>query len=212
VTLADERRRQLLDLARRYRFALIEDDYDHEFQYDGRPVLPMASADTAGVVAYVGTLSKVLAPALRVGYLVGPAELIGRAAAHRAYIDTQGDAVLEYAVAELLDAGDIARHVRRVRREYACRRDRMVAALRHHLPDLVFTVPDGGIAVWARSPQGVDVDAWAGLARAAGVAMATAAAYTLDGRPRPFVRLGFASLTPDEIERGVRRLATAHPR
>src|SRR5207247_1591392 len=97
--------------ARAHRFAIIEDDYDHEFHYDGRPVLPLASADPGGVVVYIGTLSKVLAPALRIGCVVAPTPLIERIAAHRSFVDAQGDQVLEYAIAELLEDGEIRRHI-----------------------------------------------------------------------------------------------------
>ena len=83
AVLSAGRRLQLLELARRKRFAIIEDDYDNEFHYAGRPVLPLASIDRAGSVAYVGTLSKVLAPGLRVGYAVAPRPLLARMAALR---------------------------------------------------------------------------------------------------------------------------------
>jgi GntR family transcriptional regulator/MocR family aminotransferase len=213
VTMSAGRRLKLLDLARAHRFAIIEDDYDHEFHYDGRPVLPLASADRAGVVAYIGTFSKVLAPALRLGYVVAPIPLIECVAAHRSLIDTQGDQVLEFAIAELLEEGEIQRHIRRVRREYQARRDTLVEALRDHLGDVVsFEVPAGGIALWVKAAKGVDVDRWAARARDRGVVMVTGAAYTLDGRPRPFVRLGFASLNGRELAEGVRRLAAALPR
>jgi GntR family transcriptional regulator/MocR family aminotransferase len=213
VTLSAGRRLRLLELARVHRFAIIEDDYDHDFHYDGRPVLPLASADPAGVVAYIGTLSKVLAPGLRVGYLAAPVPLIERLAAHRSYIDTQGDQVLEYAIAELLEEGTIQRHIRRVRREYRDRRDALAAALRNELGDeLGFDIPAGGIALWGRARKGLDVDAWARSAREKGAVIVTAAAYTLDGRAQPFVRLGFASLDSKELKEGVRRLAAALPR
>ena len=210
VTLAAGRRMRLLELARAHRFAVIEDDYDHEFHYDGRPVLPLASADPDGAVAYVGTLSKVLAPALRIGYVVAPTDVIDRIAAHRSHIDTQGDQVLEYAVAELLVDGAIQRHIRRMRREYRARRDVLVAALREHLDDyLTFTVPAGGIALWVKGRGALDVDAWARVARDHGVVIVAASAFALDGRPRPFARLGFASLNARELQEGVRRLRAA---
>jgi GntR family transcriptional regulator/MocR family aminotransferase len=213
VTLSAGRRLRLLELARAHRIAIVEDDYDYDFHYDGRPVLPLASVDPGGVVAYIGTLSKVLAPALRIGYVVAPTPLIERLAAHRSYIDTQGDQVLEYAIAELLEEGTIQRHIRRVRREYRERRDTLVGALRDQLGDqITFDVPAGGIALWVKARKGLDVDAWARAARDKGAVIVTAAAYTLDGRPQPFVRLGFASLNGKELQEGVRRMAAALPR
>lgn len=212
VTLSAARRLRLLELARRHHFAVIEEDNDHEFHYDGRPVLPLASADREGVVAYVGTFSKVLAPALRVGFVVAPRPLLRAVIAHRLHLDVQGDRVLEHALAELIEDGEVQRHVRRSRREYALRRDVLVAALRERLGDRVhFSVPAGGIGLWVEALGGVDVEAWAARARGQGAIVATAASFALGGRPRPFVRLGFASLDRDELREGVRRLAAAHP-
>lgn len=213
VTLSAGRRLKLLELARAHRFAIIEDDYDHEFHYDGRPVLPIASMDPAGVVVYIGSLSKVLAPALRIGYVVAPKPLIERVAAHRSNIDTQGDQILEYAIAELLEDGAIQRHIRRMRREYGERRDTLVAALHEYLGDRVtFDVPAGGIALWVKANKGIDVDAWSRSARNNGAVIVTAASYTLDGRPLPYLRLGFAPLNAKELREGVRRMAAALPR
>jgi GntR family transcriptional regulator / MocR family aminotransferase len=213
VTLAAARRLQLLDLARTQRFAVLEEDYDHEFHYEGRPVLPLASVDRAGVVAYVGTFSKILAPGLRIGYVVAPAPLLRSVAAHRLHIDVQGDRVLEYALAGMIEDGDVQSHVRRVRREYATRREILAEALRRFLPDaFTFRLPAGGIGLWARAADGIDVERWAARARARGVLIATAARFALDRRPRPFVRLGFASLDRRQLVEGVRRLAAARPR
>jgi GntR family transcriptional regulator/MocR family aminotransferase len=212
VTLSASRRLRLLELARSHRFAIIEEDYDHEFHYDGRPVLPLASADRWGVVAYVGTFSKVLAPGLRTGYVVAPRPLLASVIAHRLHPDVQGDRVLEYALAELIEEGEIQRLIRRVRREYEARRDALVGALRRSLGDsLSFSVPAGGIALWVRAADGVDIEAWAERARARGAVIVTAAHFALDGQPRPWARLGFASLDRRELEEGVRRLAAALP-
>lgn len=212
VTMSAGRRLKLLDLARAHRIAIIEDDYDHEFHYDGRPVLPLASVDRFGMVAYVGTFSKVLAPALRIGYVAAPTPLIEQIAAHRSHLDTQGDQVLEYAVSELLEEGEIQRHIRRVRREYRTRRDTLVSALKEYLGDrLSFQVPAGGIALWVRANGDLDVDAWASDARRHGAIVVTAASYTFDGRPAPYMRLGFAALSSQELRDGVRRLAAAYP-
>jgi GntR family transcriptional regulator/MocR family aminotransferase len=213
VTLSPARRLQLLKLARARRFAIIEEDYDHEFHYDGQPVLPLASADRWGVVAYVGTFSKVLAPGLRIGYVVAPRPLLGSVVAHRLHIDVQGDRVLEYALARLIEEGEVQRHIRRVRREYAARRDVMVDCLRRTLGDAFsFSVPAGGMALWAKAADGIDVEDWAERARTQGAVMATAAMFAVDGKPRPFVRLGFASLDRRELAEGLRRIAAARPR
>jgi GntR family transcriptional regulator/MocR family aminotransferase len=210
VTLTAPRRLTLLQLAAQERVAIIEDDYDHEFHYSGRPVLPLASADTNGVVIYIGTLSKVLAPALRLGFVVAPPDLIARLVAYRSFLDLQGDPVLECAIAELLDEGLIQRHVRKVRRIYHSRRDVLVAALRRQLGDfLSFSEPPGGTAVWVRTRDARTTTRWAKRARELGVVFDAGSAFTVNGTASPGARLGFACLTDDELALAVRRLAAA---
>jgi GntR family transcriptional regulator/MocR family aminotransferase len=212
VSLAPGRRLELLALARDRRFAVVEDDYDHEFHFEGRPLLPLASADADGVVVYVGTLSKVLAPAIRIGYLAAPEAVLARVAAHRMCVDRQGDPAVQAAVAELLEDGIVQRHVRRVRRAYRARRDALVEALHARLGGAVeVRVPAGGMALWARVAPDLDVDAWSAAARARGVVFPTAQRFAFDGRPRPYARLGYAALTEGEIAEAVRRLAAALP-
>lgn len=213
VALSAPRRLELLALAERHRFAILEDDYDHEIHYRGRPILPLASADQHGAVVYVGTLSKVLAPGLRLGYVVAPAPLIRRLVALRTGADRQGDLALEHAVAELFEDGEIERHVRRMRRVYAARRAALARALELHLGGaLSFRPAPGGMAIWARAAPGIDVDAWAAAAREAGVVFATAKSFTFDGHPAPHLRIGFASLDEAALEEAVRRMAVALPR
>jgi GntR family transcriptional regulator/MocR family aminotransferase len=210
VTLTGPRRLELLRLAGAERFAVIEDDYDHEFHYSGRPVLPIASVDSEGAVIYVGTLSKVLAPALRLGFVVAPPDLIERLVAYRSFMDLQGDPVLECAIAELLDDGLIQRHVRKTRRIYGARRQTLAAALRHHLGEfLTFRTPSGGTAIWVRTRDARTTIRWAIHARELGVVFDAGSAFTLNGKPSPGARLGFACLTHDELGLAVRRLAAA---
>jgi GntR family transcriptional regulator/MocR family aminotransferase len=210
VTLAAPRRLQLLELARRERFAVIEDDYDHEFHYRGSPVLPLASIDRAGVVAYVGTLSKVLAPGLRIGFIAAPPDLIERVVAYRSLIDLQGDHVVETAVADLFADGLIQRHVRKMRRVYRARLDALASALRRQLRHFVtFTEPSGGTAIWVRGPSARSIAQWASASHEHGVAFETGTAFTLTGAPTAGARLGFACLSEAEIERAVDALAVA---
>ena len=210
VTLKAARRLALLELARSRRFAIIEDDYDHEFHYDGRPVLPLASADTSGVVVYVGTLSKILAPGLRAGYLVAPTAVIESAAAIRSLLDVQGDLATEAAIAALIEDGELQRHVARVRRVYANRREILASALGRTFGDSIeFTVAAGGMALWVRLRMAVDVDAWALRSVRHGVSWYTARRYAFDGRSRPFARFSFAWLNERELPEAVKRLAAA---
>jgi GntR family transcriptional regulator/MocR family aminotransferase len=213
VTLAPGRRLALLELARRERFAIIEDDYDHELHYEGRPVLPLASADVAGSVVYVGTLSKVLAPGLRLGYLVAPAPVIERILRDRVLIDRQGNHPIERAAAELIDDGTVARHVRRMRRIYAARRDLLVEELRRKLADRIeVRPPSGGLALWVRVRlRAPSVATWMRRSLEMGVAFVAGQHFTFDGRAVPFARLGFAALDEQEIREAVRRLERAFP-
>ena len=209
VTLAAGRRLALLDLARQERMAVIEDDYDHDFHYEGRPVLPLASADRAGVVVYVGSLAKILAPGLRLGFVAGPRALVERVATHRSFLDRQGNQAIECAVAELLEDGEVQRHARRARRVYRRRRDFLMAVLRRRFGDaLSFRAPSGGMALWVKV-AGADVDAFAARALDLGVLFHPGRRYAFDGKRRPFVRLAFASLSEPELAEAVRRLGRA---
>ena len=139
VTLTARRRLALLELARRHRFAIIEADYDHEFQFEGAPVLPMASSDPHGVVISVGTLSKAIAPGLRMGFVAAPKQLLSTLLAIRGQVDRQGDLGLENAVAELLEDGEVLRHSLRARRAFHARRDLLVDLLRAQLGTQTWT-------------------------------------------------------------------------
>jgi GntR family transcriptional regulator/MocR family aminotransferase len=212
VTLKAARRLKLLALARAGRLAILEDDYDHEFHYDGRPVLPLASADHAGHVVYVGTLSKVLAPGLRVGYVVAPEPVRRAIAAIRSLLDIQGDLATEAAIAALVEDGELQRHVARARRVYASRRDVLASSLKRALGDAVeFTPAAGGMALWVHLRGGGDVEAWARRSVERGVSWYPGRRYAFDGQPRPFARLSFAWLDERELKEAVKRMAAAVP-
>lgn len=212
VGLSPRRRAALLALARQHRFCIIEDDYDHEFHYEGRPSLPLISGDEQGRVLYVGSLAKILAPGLRIGFVVGPRAVIDRLADERALVDRHGPPLLEAAVADLLEDGEVARHARRVRRIFHRRRDALCAALARHLSHaLSFRVPPGGMALWARVAPGIDGLDWHRRARAAGVLFQSGADFSFDGRPLPYLRLGFGGCDERELEIAARRLLRALP-
>ncbi len=213
AVLHPERRVALLNLAARERIAVLEDDYNHEFHYEGRPVLPMASADARGVVVYVGSLSKLLAPALRIGFVVAPPPLVARMAHARFAIDRQGDHVVEDAVAELIEEGELARHGRRARKTYLARRNALAGLLQSALGSrLAFALPRGGLALWTDVNPRVDVDRWCDLALARGVAFSTARHFRFDGRRMPHARFGFAACSERELARAVDVLRDTCPK
>jgi GntR family transcriptional regulator/MocR family aminotransferase len=210
VTLTAARRLEILALARRERFAVVEDDYDHEFHYDGWPVLPLASADPARVVVYIGTLSKVLAPGLRIGYVVAAPDVIQRITAVRSLLDIQGDHAMESTIATLMNEGELQRHVARARRIYAERRHILAAALGRELGGAVeFRIPNGGMALWVKFTFPVDTEAWGRRSLERGVWWYTGKRYAFEQRPIPFARFSFAWLNERELPEAVRRLAAA---
>jgi len=210
VLLSPARRIALLERARRDRFAILEDDYDHEFHFEGRPVAPLAAADPGGNVIYLGTLSKILAPGLRLGFVAASERAIESLARLSAAVDRQGDQILEAAVAELIEDGELQRHARKMCRIYESRRDALASALTRELGGaLSFTLPPGGITLWVRVDDGVKLEAWRTRALARGVAFSTAREFALDGRPRPYIRLAFARHDEAELGDAIRRMRRA---
>jgi GntR family transcriptional regulator/MocR family aminotransferase len=210
VLLRPDRRLRLFSLAAQFGFAIIEDDYDHEFHFSHQPMLPLASADACDQVIYIGSMSKLLSPSLRLGYMAAPKAVIDRAAGEIMMIDRQGDPATEAAVAELIDTGEIHRHTRRVLRVYSERR-MLIAELLTHLfgAAIEFNMPDGGLAVWVRFQNDVDVDKLARLALAEGVSILPGSAFATGSARVQGARLGFASLDPTELRKATQRLRVA---
>lgn len=152
-----------------------------------------------------------LAPGLRLGYVVAPAPVVERLVRERFVIDRQGDHVAERAAAELIEDGTVMRHVRRMRRVYGGRRDLLVELLKSAFGDRIeCKPPTGGMALWVRvrGPASRLV-AWERRALERGVAFVAGERLAFDGRPIPFARIGFAPLDEDEAREAVRRLARA---
>lgn len=204
VTLRADRRVRLLQLAEQHRFAILEDDYDYDFHYLSRPILPLASADRRGMVVYVGSLTKSVAPAFRVGYVVAPTAMIDELARLRRIIDRQGDPMLEFAIGQLLKTGELKRHFRKALRTYHARRDCFCELLASKLPNLIqFTKPDGGMAVWANFDPTIDMDLLAKRAGRAGLFLSSGIGHNPPGQRLNGTRLGFASSTEEELEKSV---------
>lgn len=214
VTLSADRRIRLLDLARKYRFAIIEDDYDYDFHYASSPILPLASADYYGSVVYVGSFCKTIAPGIRIGFMIAPQNLVVQATRLRKLIDRQGEHLLEEGIANLLKNGDITRHLKKANKLYHERRDILCALLKEYLGDqLSFRIPDGGFAVWVKYPDDIKPADVAEKAAAMGLTVNNGKDYFYDNsQNHQYVRLGFASLNPKELEEAVKILADVFKR
>ena len=204
VTLSASRRLQLLALAKQYQFAIIEDDYDYDYHYQRNPILPLASLDNFQQVIYIGSMSKVLAPAFRVGFVVAHPQLIQQMGKLRRIVDRQGDFPLEKAIASLFQAGEIQRHLRRALRVYQERRDCLVQLLQEQCEGAIsFSIPNGGMALWAVFDPSIDLVRTGQAALKKGLFFRADNYYTSNFPALKATRLGFASLSLSEIETAV---------
>ena len=210
VTLSPERRLHLTHLAQRYGFAILEDDYDYDFHYEHAPLLPLASTDPKGNVVYLGAVCKIIAPAIRVGYMVGPTDFIASAAHLRRTIDRQGDTILERSIAKMIEHGDLQRHSRKALKAYRKRRDNFGKLLKDHCSEILdFDIPEGGMAYWVKLRQEFR---WKEVEREAlklKLRIPNWKNYDLNNLGHNGIRLGFASLQEEEQAQAVTLLKAA---
>jgi len=229
VTMSLARRLELLDWAREAGAWILEDDYDSEFRYAGRPLAALQGLDAdragddgarGGRVIYLGTFSKILFPSLRLGYLVVPPELADPLARARAALDDHPSAVAQPALAAFFEAGHFAAQVRRMRLLYGARRACLLAAAARHLDGLLELAPDAAglhlVAALAPALEArMDDREAAARAAAAGLATPALSSYYLDPDPgaatppEQGLLLGYAAVSEPEIEAGIEALARA---
>ncbi len=210
VTLSLQRRQQLLQRAQQRDFVVIEDDYEAENLYDGRPMPALKSLDRSGRVIYVGSISKSLSPALRLGYVVAPRELIEEMRPIRHAMLRHPSTFLQHTFALFLSMGHHESHTRRVNQVMRERVEVVCHALRAELPQCHFHPPQGGASVWVQTPEGVDGAALARQARAHGVLIEPGDVFF--GRPPEpcgYFRLRLSSIDTAAIAPGIAALARA---
>jgi GntR family transcriptional regulator/MocR family aminotransferase len=210
VTMSLARRLALLDWARRADAWVIEDDYDSEFRYAGRPLAALQGLDQDGRVIYVGTFSKSLFPSLRLGYLVVPPDLAAAFTAARAVTDRHAPTLVQAVVADFLAEGHFVRHVRRMRTLYAQRQEALVRAAGRELGGLLEVRPcETGLHLLGWLPDGADDQRLGERAAAAGLETAALSAFRLEAAGRGALLLGYAAFEARQLHDGVRRLAGA---
>ncbi|WP_193366870.1 PLP-dependent aminotransferase family protein [Pelagibius marinus] len=218
TTMSLARRLELLEWAREAGAWILEDDYDSEYRYAGRPLASLwslaAGREEAARVIYVGSFSKVLFPSIRIGYLVVPESLIDAASAAQSALGTQPTAVLQPVLAAFIEEGHFATHVRRMRRLYAARQAALVAAAERHLAGLLEVPADDAglhLMAWLAPELAARLDdrAVTETAAEAGVAISPLSDYFMGKPDRQGLLLGYAAVPEDEIEIGARRLGEA---
>jgi 2-aminoadipate transaminase len=208
VTLSLDKRRALLDLATEYHFTIFEDDPYAEIRFRGEPLPSMLSLDRHDVIVHASSFTKTVCPGVRVGYLVGPPELIAGIAKRATNLYISPGMVAQAIVYQFCISGRIESSIRTVRQALAERSRALADALRAHIPGVRFTEPDGGYFLWVELPEDVHVDRLVPAAAARGVAVVKGSDFLLDGGQHA-LRLAFSAVTVDRIGEGVRRLADA---
>lgn len=210
AVLSLPRRMQLLDWAQRRRCWLIEDDYDGEFRYGTRPLAALQSLDRAGRVLYVGSFSKVVFPALRLGYMVLPAGLRDAFVAAKWLTDRGSTAIEQAALARLIGSGAFERHLRRAATVLRTRRTALLGALQRYAGDAVEVADSSAgmhILAWLPRASHAQAQTLVAYARTRGVGVYLVAPYCHKPLPHPGLLLGYADLPPADLHAAVRLLA-----
>lgn len=207
TTLTFERRRLLLDIARRYEVPIVEDDPYGELRYLGAPLPPLAAADTDGLVIYLSTFSKTLSPGMRIGWTYSSEEIFRALVRAKQAADLHTNTIQQRAAATLLATFDFDAHIARIKSVYGERRGVMLAALEEYFPDgAQWTRPDGGLFLWVELPEFVRAEELFEKAIQERVAFVPGAPFFAAAPRRNFMRLNFSNCSPNLIDEGIRRI------
>jgi GntR family transcriptional regulator/MocR family aminotransferase len=207
-TMPLERRLALLQWAQEHSALILEDDYDGELRYTDHPLAALQGLDQDGRVVYLGTFSKVLFPALRLGYVALPPVLLAPFLQAKQLVDRGAPTLTQAAVADFITEGHFERHLRRLRKAYGRRRKVLVRALQTHFPGrLQYSDAEAGLHVMVYLSKSYDEEEVVRKAAEAGVGVYPGQSYHVKQAPAPSILLGFSGLDEQEIEEGIRRLA-----
>lgn len=210
VTMSQPRRIRLLALSEQYNFQIIEDDSNHEFNFTQDIPAPLASKKNNKNVIYIGSLSKILTPDFRIGYIVASEELINLCTKQVMLIDRQGNQITELAIAELLHTGEIKKHILRTKKIYEERRSFLSNLLNEELNEfLTFKVADSGLAFWLELSSHINILTLIEDAKYQKVSFQPGDKYSNKKTQAPYIRIGFGNLNNDELRQGILRLKNA---
>ena len=202
VTLSAKRRLELLNLANEFGFIILEDDYDYDFHYDKSPILPLASADTNGMVVYIGSFGKSLAPGFRTGFIVAPENLMSEMRKYLGIIDRQGDVLMEHVLGEMIAEGEINRYLKKSLKIYKERRDYFSLLMTEYFGDFIdFQKPSGGLAIWAEWKIPVNLMQLSRECAKNNLFIPKTLLY--QNKNLSAIRLGYGNLNFDEMERSI---------
>lgn len=207
VTMSTDRRLALLDHANRFDQVIFEDDYDPETQYIGQPLPALKAIDKCDRVIYLSSVSKLLSPGLRLGYIVAPAPVIERLRVLRRLMIRQVPGNNQVAVAKFIQQGHYDRLLHVTRQALSQRAAALVAALRRYMPDAQFTEPHGGSSLWVRLGSRPDFIALRAACIAQGVLFDPGEPFFQEPSSEPYLRIGFSSIPLERIEPGIRELS-----
>ena len=208
VTMVPERRKRLIELSHEYDFIVVEDDPYGRLRYDGGHMIPLKALDPN--VIYLGTISKIFAPGLRIGWIVAQKDVISRVNLVKQGSDLCGSSLDQLVMAHYFTDTPWQRTLQKFIKVYRARRDAMLSALDEYFPpEATWTRPEGGLFVWVTLPEYVDTDSMLGAALEAGVTYVPGNSFFADGETgKNSMRINFSFETPENIEEAIRRLAT----
>ena len=209
ATMSLAARRQLIALAAKYRVPIVEDDIYRELRYDGPEVLPLKSMDEHGLVIYISSFSKVGFPGLRTGWIVAPRIVIEHLNRVKQRCDLHASLLAQAAIYEFAKEGLLAKHIKRVKKEYRQRRDAMLEALDRYFPEEIsWSKPEGGMSVWVRLPGGLSSRQLLHQAAESGVTFITGDHFFASSPQENALRLSFTMADPPAIDDAVKRLGS----
>jgi 2-aminoadipate transaminase len=207
-TLSGERRAALAELIQNAGTVLIEDDAYHDLRYDAEVLPPLAGLFDRGTALYLGSFSKTIAPGLRVGFVHGPEQIVARLAQLKQISDLHTSSFTQRLVHRFVTEGYFEPHVEKLRNAYRTKRDQMLAALEHCMPEgVTWTHPQGGMFLWVTLPNGLDAGALLNHAIEKKLLFVPGESFCADGSGRNAIRVNFVSASHEEIDSGIQKLA-----